>query len=320
MAWPEQLVTLLQYPASIILLMLLLERVLVWSPLWHPLSLVRLFAQQLQLRVLRPQRDAPGQQLLAGVLATLVLLTLVLFPAWWLLDVSDFPSALGAFLLLISLHTTPQTALVKAIAKALQRDQKNVARTLLNRLDSRDNKRLSPIGIIRAAADNQLLSWVQHTFAIVLAYLIGGAVLALAVRVLTLLASQWPLEDPRYRYFGQIPRRLSQLVLLLPMLLAALLVILLSTLVRGPRLLRTLRQQQWQHWWLPEACWLFGCARLLGIPLGGPVQYRNERTRRARFGPAVDNPKAILFALRFTRIADALVLLTLLAFAALQLL
>lgn len=219
---------------------------------------------------------------------------------------------------LFTYHAPNQTGAGDCKSSATQ--TKNLARTLLTRLDSRDNKRLSPIGIIRAAGDNQLLTWVQHSLAIVLAYLIGGAVLALAVRVLTLLAWQWPVLDPRYRYFGQTARRLSQLLLLLPLLLAALLVIVLSSLVRGPRLLKQLRQQQWQHWWLPEACWLFGCARLLQVPLGGPVQYRNERTRRARFGPAVDNPLAIIYTLRFSRSADALLLLTLLALVAAQLL
>lgn len=310
-AWSTSVVTLWQNPISVCVLMILLERVLTWSASWHPLSIFRLFSQQLQLRVLHPKRDHPGQQFTAGVVATLLLLTLVLLPIWWLLAISDYPHELGALVLLISLYSAPQRHLIHATHNQLKRGQKNAARSLLARADQRDVKNLSPIGICRASLDNHLWAWLQLTFTISLCYLAAGPLLALAARIIFQLRSDWPINKIRFQHFAQPVLRLQQLLMFIPACLLAAVLFILNLTVHGSRFIRQLRQQSWQHWWLPQALYLFGLQQLLNLPCGGPVQYQGKRLPRARFGGQhdADPAAAVQRGRRFFHAATALWLL-----------
>jgi len=312
-AWSTTVVTLWQNPISVLILMILLERLLHWSASWHPLSIFRLFSQQLQLRVLHPQRDRPSQQLTAGIVATLLLLTLVVLPPWWLIAISDFPHELGAFILLISLYSAPQRQFIHSIHNQLKRGQKNAARALLGRFDQRDVNNLSPIGICRASLDNHLWAWLQLTLTISLCYLVGGPLLALAVRIIMQLHDDWPTEKQRFRYFAQPVLRLQQLATFVPACGLASLFLLLNFCVRGTAFVRQLRQQSWLHWWLPQGLYLFALQQLFNLPSGGPVQYRGKRVRRARFGGQHDSDPAaaVKRGVRFFQIATGLWLVVL---------
>ena len=303
MAW-QDFATLATHPISLVVLMVALERFLPWSPSWHPLSIFLLLARQLTEKVLRPERDSPQRQALAGGLAYVLLLILCLLPAWWLIELSELPDAVGALILFIALQSTPQIRQLQRLNRALARRQKNVARSILSQLDPRDTQSLSPLGLQRAGADLFAVFWFQHTLLVSLLFIIGGPLLALAGRLTTELAHWWPTQHWRYRFYSQIPARVSELLSWLPLQLINLLLALLLLIRRQRPAPPTT-----QGWPGATAGYFKRLATLLQLPLGGPVQYQGKRCRRARFGPAKPQQLSLAAAVSFYQLATILLLL-----------
>jgi len=278
---------ILAQPASWVIMALLAERVLPWSQAWHPLSLLTLLNRLIATRVIHQGRDQPSQQVLAGTLALLLQLTLTVVPAWWLLELAEFDQWLGMLILLISVQFQPHAQQLKRIQQALGKGQKNVARSMLRRLDARDTGSLSPLGIVRAAADQWVLGWFQQQLVVVLAFTLGGPLLALTVRVIIDCAQTWPYPlAVKFRYFGAVAEVLRRLVVTLPALLmiAGLQLVLLIS-GRG-----VVTRVDYSGWYWSDAWLLAGIAKLTQTPMGGPVKMRDSngssKRSRSRFGPA----------------------------------
>lgn len=318
---------LLSTPAVIAAGVLLLERWWPVPPGYHPFSLFTLFAQQCFRRAWRPQRDTLPQQQLAGLLATWLLLILLLLPAWFFYELSEIPAAIAAILLWLALYQAPARIALTRLEQALAKRQKNVAREQLRFLDGRDSASLSPLGLARAGGDLHWLSWYQQHYLPWLGFLLGGPILALALRGVAELSWQWPPGHQRLQGFARVVN-LLQLVIdtlgaitLLPLLWLSLLV------VRGPRTLQrqlhSLGQTSAASHWSPAQRALFSAlAQLLQAPLGGPIQFQGARVRRQRFGPPLPaqlsaETAATLMAIsrRVTGIFDLLLIAAALAYS-----
>lgn len=318
---------LLGTPAVIAAGVLVLERWWPVPPGYHPFSLFTLFVQQCLRRAWRPQRDELPQQQLAGLLATCLLLILLLLPAWFLYELSELPAAISAVLLWLALYQAPARLALARLELALMRRQKNVAREQLSFLDGRDSRALSALGLARAGGDLHWLSWYQQHWLPWLGFLMGGPMLALAVRGIAELAWHWPPGHQQLQPFARVASFLQRLLdtlgalLLIPLLWLGLLG------VRGPRALQRqvrslLQRDTTSQWSAAQRALLSTLAQLLQLPLGGPIQFQGVRVRRQRFGPALPaqlNPvtAATLVATsrRLTRIFDLLLVAAAVAFA-----
>lgn len=285
-------IELLSTPAVIAAGVLLLERWWSVPPGYHPFSLFTLFAQQCLGRAWRPHRDPQAQQQLAGILATLLMLTLLILPAWFLYELSELPIAIGAVLLWLALYQAPARLALRRLETALARRKKNVAREQLHYLDRRESRALSALGLARAGGDLYWLSWYQQHWLPWLGFFVGGPILALALRGTAELAWQWPAGHERLQAFARFAQLLQNCFDALGSLVLLPILWLVLLLTRGPRALHHQWRSSWHqdpasHWSRPHRALLGTLAQLLQLPLGGPIQFQGLRQRRQRFGPAL---------------------------------
>lgn len=275
----HDLYTTLTSSWALALIAIALERWLPWPEQWHPVSLFRLFAQYLENKVNKPSY-APEQQRFAGVLAVLLLLLLTLIPTAIVVYAADFSKLLGAVVLLGCMRRQHYVAVLNKVETLALKRQKRAARALLARIDFRETHDLSLHGLLKATAELRALSIIHHRWAPLIAWLLGGPILALCLRVLIELSSLWPICKPRYRYFG-LASRAAYALLLGPVFFV--LSLIPATLARLGKRRPAEKIKRSSAWIRPSAMWLDSLSRCHKIALGGPIKVQNYRISRQRF-------------------------------------
>ncbi|RUO45291.1 cobalamin biosynthesis protein [Idiomarina aquatica] len=270
---------ILTSPWGLALIAIAIERWLPWPEQWHPVAIFRLFANYLQHKVNQP-RYAPSQQRLAGALALLLLLLLTLVPTAIVVYAADLSQWLGTLVLVGCLRQQHLLHTLDSVEKLARKGQKRAARALLARTDWRDTHNLSVHGIFKTTFELRALSVIEHRYVPVLGWLLGGPILALALRVTTELYQLWPVCMPRFRHFG-VAVRVAYAVTIGPVtLLLAMVASVLAALRRRPRDEPIDNNSAWL--W-PSARWLQALARLYNMSTGGPLQVAGQRLQRQRF-------------------------------------
>lgn len=286
--------TLNQHLAIILLLGVpLVERAFPLPVHLHPFWVLRQMALQLARRV-HPDITRPrSQQRISGLMATLLLLLLwVAIPAllFWLAELKLW---FAAVILWLSLFSQPWQREAKLIQQALQRGQKQLARTRLQRWLNRDCAPLSVLGIEKAASEHCVKRQLQAWFGVLFWFVVLGPIAALGYRVCFELNRAWPAQLPYWRDFGTISAALFKLVNWPPYLLTL-------ALLQGAQLVTArksfslpyVRQHEQQLW--------HSLTLVFPLELGGPIKYNHKRMTRPRFKhPKAGSNKRIITTIKY---------------------
>ena len=273
-------------PLTILLGALLLERLLAVPVQFHPLGFFRAMALGVSAKVHRPTKPAAAaQQKLAGLLSIPTLLLPFLFLIYMMMKVAEFPLLFDTLLLWLCLAWTPLRRDTKAAAKALDKNQKGVARARLAPWLLRKTDNLSPMGLCKAAVEMVMLRSCKEYFAVIFYYITFGAFFALCYRLIVILNQCWNPKLDRYRHFGKAAHWLAFILQWLPSRLCWLTLVLLGHLRQSVKLARKARQ--WGN--DSSLAILSATAGAFNLALGGPVYYNENKLRRPHI--ASDKPR-----------------------------
>lgn len=275
----HDLYALLTATPVLALIALAIERWLPWPEQWHPLPVFRLFAQYLQQKVNKPVYS-PEQQRFAGAMAVILLLFITLVPTAIIVYAADFSQLLSALVLVVCLRRQHVLHVLNRVDALALKQQKRAARAQLARIDYRDTEPLSVHGLIKATSELRAVSIIHHRWAPILAWLLGGPILALSVRVIIELYQLWPISQHRYRAFG-LPIRAAYVLLVVPFVLVLIPLAILGAMLRRSRPAEPIKNSR--AWVWATGKWLDSLSRLHQLALGGPIKVQGQRIERQRF-------------------------------------
>ena len=281
-------------PLASLLLALLLEKLLpelgmgVWRS-WGRLAIA------LQQKVNPWRRAEPSRQKQAGLLALIIMLLPLLLIAFALPRLFHPSWLVNTLLLWLAFAWTPIRRDARRIAAALDNDDKQSARELLQPWLLRNTNALSNVGIAKGCIEMLLLRALRNRLLVLLWFVLVGPLAALGARACAELARLWNCKCQHSRYFG---RAASQLLRLLEAPALWLTILLLKIRRPQPITIEEARSPIGQH----TGLLLRHAAASLHLRLGGPVLYDGEKQRRPRYSsgrePDSDSIRATLSLLR----------------------
>ena len=280
MPTPEQLLThpALQ-PFWLMLLVILVERVWAWPDKYHPLSAMRLLANNMARKVHPSTTRSISQQKISGSLAILVLLLPLLVILALLVNLAEYPVFFDCLLLLVALHFQPVVRNYQKIAWALKSEKKALARSLLNPMVLRETHNLSSMGIAKAAIESLLLRFNYQYCAVLFWFLLLGGVGAIGYRLILEFSQSWNSKLSRFKHFGRPAAWLCGVLNWIPARLVALSFALAENISGAWRAYQRIQKGCHSHSTLLA---LKGGA--LAIQLGGPAYYEGHKVRFAKVG------------------------------------
>ncbi|MBD1391254.1 cobalamin biosynthesis protein [Neiella sp. HB171785] len=261
----------------VITLALVAERLVPIPPAYHPSQLLNGLSQSLQQKVLKPERPA-SQQVVAGVLATLILLLFTIPLPLFALAASPFPMLVEWLLLTLCLQWRPMQQQLTRFATVAS-SQKQLRRTLLSRWLARDCDTLSELGANKAAIEAIYLRSFHDQFAPLFWYAIGGIWWALGYYLILQLSRQWHPRLRRQGHFGHHLKTLRALLDLVPQLIWA----GWLGLTASRRLAKLNLAVASQFRSKARGYTLAMAQHRLGCDLGGPALYEGRKYQRPRF-------------------------------------
>ncbi|WP_299080170.1 cobalamin biosynthesis protein [uncultured Paraglaciecola sp.] len=268
-------------PFWVLLLVILTERYLLWPDKYHPISFIKLLAMGLQAKVLAPERHTARQQKISGALASLVLLLPVATILLVLKYLSEFPIFFEALMLLVALRFQDIPKQTRRVTAALAKQHKMLARQALSQIVLRETDKMSPMGMVKANIESQLLRYCYQYCSVVFWYILTGGVGALIYRLAYELCLCWNHKLNTFKYFGWPIRKVVNILQWLPSKLACLSVVLAVNLSQGAKALFSRISYQSTHVFVLNLC-----GASLGIELGGPAYYDQQKIRGIKCGGA----------------------------------
>lgn len=266
-------------PFWVLLLVVFIERYLPWPDKYHPISFVKVLAMGMQAKVLSPTKNSIGQQKISGTLACIILL----LPFCTVLAVfkylSEYPVFFEALMLLIALRFQDIPKQTRRVSAALSKQQKMLARHALSQIVLRETEKMSPLGMVKANIESLLLRYSYQYCSVIFWYLLTGGVGALLYRLLYELSLCWNNKLARFRYFGLPIRNVVNILQWLPSKLASLSVVLAVNISQGSTALIQRMSYQCNHLFVLNLC-----GASLGIELGGPAYYEQQKVRTRKCG------------------------------------
>lgn len=267
--------------------MVLLEKHLNLADKFHPLTLAKLLAQGLAYKVQNRNPGSPLQQVIAGTLGPAVLLIPLILLVGIFIYLSEFPLFFESVLLLVALRFEPIFKTVKKIELSLKQDKKTLAKHQLQTVVLRKTDQLSPFGIAKSAIETLMLRFALQYCSVIILYLMGGGLLALAYRLLFEFSQCWNSKQANFSYFGHPLRLFLQIVQWIPVRLTTLCFIIGQDIFKGVKALNNGGALGCSRYFLLN---IQGAA--LGIELGGPVYYGVNKTRLVKCG----GPRSVAIA------------------------
>jgi len=279
-----------QNQMAILILAVLLD-LLIGDPRvpYHPVVLVGRMIAWWE-RLLYKGDTPPWRQRLAGVCFALVNILPVVFVVFFglraLKNIPVLYLAVSVFLLWSTITVRSLDRAAREIFALLKENDLARARCHLGMIVGRDTANLDEAEIARATVETVAENVSDGIIAPLFYFLIGGAPLACAYRVINTLDSMVGYKNERYLNFGWFSARLDDLANYLPARLTALL-LLGSALIRGFHwrhavlvILRDGRKHPSPNSGYPEAA----VAGALGVRLGGTNYYQGVPSRRPYLG------------------------------------
>ncbi|MBU1438967.1 MAG: cobalamin biosynthesis protein [Gammaproteobacteria bacterium] len=287
----------LQQPL-LVLLVAVVSSVLPLPASYQPLVLFRLLAVRLATRV--NKASYPSAQLnLSGSLAAMIAVVPWLILAWAFTLLSQVPALWHGLLLYFCLDWQNSRQQALDIQRSLSKQQLNLARDQLQPLVLREVRLMSEVGVSKACLESLLFRLATQWTAVLLWFLLGGVVLAIACRLMQELHQQWNPKRQKYRYFGQPVAWLVSVLNWPGMLLCATVLALLVSWRHSRHYLK-FSNDGYFNW---SARWLLAAgAAALKRNLAGPVYYDGQKIRRVRIGPVNEpQPSDIQLLLKLAR-------------------
>lgn len=248
----------------------------------HPVTLWHKFAEILADKVNTNSSYAQSQ--LSGTLAWILMILPALLVCIALKPLVWQPQLFELALLLLALDWRSQEQLANALASALGKEDKKLARSLLVPFVNRDTSTLSPLGLGKAGTETLIMGFGRNVVCVLFWYGLCGGIGAFIYRLLVELARAWSPSRARFQPFGLSIVRTVAIIEFVPMRLFTLLII------AGKGATQTLHRtlQQSRSWPLPGPGWLL-CAvgNKLELSLGGPAIYGEQKTVRVKIGGRV---------------------------------
>lgn len=256
-----------------------------------PLSAWRHLAEAIAEKVNRAD-DPAKQQRLSGSLALSIMwvtagvLLMVLSQLVW-------AAAVNFVLLWLALDWKPLAQITLQIERALLREDKPTARTLLAKKLNRDTLSLSPMGIAKAGCETLLLGYARGLTGVLFWYAIGGGIAAFLYTLLVQLSRYWSPRIQEYSQFGLAASSLLNIIDWLPSRLFALLIA--AGYRFKPAIIAIIKQG---NNWTPNGTgWLLAaCGAKFQLSLGGPAIYNNNKIVRPKIGGEI-SPSPLHMAL-----------------------
>ena len=258
----------------LLLICVLTEKLFAWPDKYHPLSLARLLATGMALKVNPYGRASHSQQRISGAMAVLVLLLPQAAITSFIINIAEYPFFFDALLLLMALQFQPFMDKGRKVSKLLASDKKALARDVLASMSLRETDKLSPLGIAKGTIESLLLRFNYQFTNVLFWYLLLGGVAALSYRLLYEFSHCWNTKLIRFQHFGYPAAYLLHLVQWLPNRLT-LVAMALAENISGA----------WQGYkslsgnYTAQSLLLAVPGGALGIQLGGPAYYEGRKVR-----------------------------------------
>jgi adenosylcobinamide-phosphate synthase len=266
-------------PFWVLLLIVIVERYVPWPDKYHPISFIRVLAKGMQAKVLTLERNSIQQQKISGTLACIVLL----LPFCTLLAVfkylSEYPIFFEALMLLIALRFQDIPKQTRRVCIALSKNKKMLARHALSQIVMRETDKMSPLGLVKANIESLLLRYSYQYCSVIFWYLLTGGVGALIYRLIYELSLCWNTKLARFKHFGQPVRHVVNILQWLPSKLASLSVVIAVNISQGSAAIFQRISYQCNHLFVLNLC-----GASLGIELGGPAYYEQQKVRTRKCG------------------------------------
>jgi adenosylcobinamide-phosphate synthase len=266
-------------PFWVLLSVVFIERYLPWPDKYHPISFIRALAMGMQIKVLSLEKNTIRQQKISGALACIVLL----LPFCTMLAVfkylSEYPVFFEALMLLIALRFQDIPKQTLKVTAALAKQQKMLARHALSKIVIRETEKMSPLGMVKANIESVLLRYSYQYCSVIFWYLVTGGAGSLIYRLIYELSLSWNNKLARFRYFGQPVRHVVNILQFLPSKLASLSVVIAVNISQGSVALFQRISYRCNHIFVLNLC-----GASLGIELGGPAYYDQQKVRAKKCG------------------------------------
>jgi len=198
---PEQFtLSAMSIRLMVLLVVILVERYISLSPVYHPANVLRYIALQLATKV---NRRSPKQQRASGIISAIILASLVMAIAVAILSFARYPWFFEAIILLLALNSRGLLQQSNKIANSLTKGHKTLAREQLNTICLRDSTTLSSMGIIKATIEGVVQRVSQSYFNILWCYALFGIYGAIVTALINALAHYWNPKKAAYRQFGR---------------------------------------------------------------------------------------------------------------------
>ncbi|MBW8183624.1 cobalamin biosynthesis protein CobD/CbiB [Shewanella nanhaiensis] len=292
------------YQGTLILFIsLLLSKIAPLPRAVQPLVAFNYLAKEMASKVNHSNRSH-SQQVIAGALSAILLVV----PFWaiitFLLQLAAFPWFFEFLVLYICLNDENFNIVAEEVNRALNHEDKTRARKMLAPWLTRDTQELSDVGLSKATIEKLVTTPVYGTVASVLFFILGGAPLVLAARMLKQLELCWLPINPQFRYFSRPVFLLNTLLFALPTWLWN-----LSLAIQGgPKSLARLFKPvslNGRIYHELQTCSI--AASVLNIELGGPMKFNGVRVNTAKLshGPLPEKG-SIREAIKLARVSHAI--------------
>jgi adenosylcobinamide-phosphate synthase len=263
----------------VLLICVVTEKLFAWPDKYHPLSLARLLAQRMALKVNPYGKASQSQQRISGTMAMLVLLLPQAAIMTFIISIAEYPLFFDALLLLMALQFQPVIEKGRKVSKLLASDKKALARDVLASISLRETNKLSPLGIAKGTIESLLLRFNYQFTSVLFWYLLLGGEAALSYRLLYEFSHCWNSKLIRFQHFGYPAATLLYLLQWLPNRLSLMAMAMaenMSGAWKGYKSLSAGYRVQNLLLAVPGGA--------LGIQLGGPAYYEGQKVRGIKCG------------------------------------
>jgi len=197
---------------------LILARFLPLPREWQPLLWFNQLATLLAAKVNHPDR-AVSQQLTAGILATLILIVPSGIIVSFLLSFAAYPWFFELIILYFCLCDSAFKPVAEKVVAAIKTGDKQDAKQRLTPWVSQNTQVLSEVGLSKATIEKLFTSPIYGTLGTIFFFSIGGATMALVVRMLRQLEHCWPPYHPHFHLFSSFVGQFNRVIFIIPTLL-----------------------------------------------------------------------------------------------------
>ena len=184
----------------------------------QPLLWFNRLATLIAVKVNHPER-AVSQQLIAGILATLILIVPSGIIVSFLLSLAAYPWFFELIILYFCLCDSAFKPVAEKVVTAIKKGNKQDAKQLLTPWVSQNTQVLSEVGLSKITIEKLFTTPIYGTLATILFFSLGGATMALVVRMLRQLEHCWPPYHPNFHIFSSFVGQFNRVIFFIPTLL-----------------------------------------------------------------------------------------------------